>query len=153
MERGITLTRYAESRAPIPNRGDGFRVYIVASDGFNVPDEIFLHRHTVKDARTGLVGNEFLAVASPDDFVLPAQDPDGPIQTTNFRLAVVDVVVPSRRDAEFVWTEVRNQVDCLLHALYRKDQLVVAESVRLGSETPADVSESLSESLSNSLSQ
>jgi len=152
MARGITLTREGEVKVPITNRGDGWRMRIVASDAESMPNEVFGHRLRLIDAHTLLQGTDFCFVASPEDLVIyPVGAPD-PTQTPPyFRLAYIDVVVASRAVAERLWDEVQEQVCILVEALNRKDRLRVEEVSRCG-DPVAVVESSMSQSLSASQS-
>ena len=157
MARGITLTRSGEQKVFVPNRGDAWRIRIVASDAENMPNEVFGHRYGLRDAHTGLEGLDFCFVASPEDLVLyPANEPNVAQTPPYFRLDTIDVVVASRKIALDLWEEVQARVCALVEALNRKDRLVVEETSRCGdplTEEESSLSESLSESMSISESQ
>lgn len=152
--RGITLTRSAESIQAIPNRGDGFRIQIVASGGDMIPNEVFLFRQNLLDPITGLTGDEFCAVTSPEDLVTyPIGEPAVTASPPFFRKDTIDVIVGSRKVADDMWTAIKTRVCELVDALNRKDRLVVEETFRCGDpeETTSESSES-SMSVSESIS-
>ena len=146
MARGITLTRDEEALAPLPVRGDAFRIRITASAAEMMPDEVFLMRRNTRNATEGTTVDEFCAIASPDDLVnFPTDDPAVGASPPFFRVAVIDVLVASREIALELWDAVHERVCELVDALNRKDQLVEAEAVRCGAaEEPTSVTESLS---------
>lgn len=150
--RGITLTREIESLVPIEGRGDGFRIRITASLAEMMPNEVFLFRENVLDPVTGLTGDEFCAVASPEDIVnVPIGTPNVGDSPPFFRKAVIDVIVGSRKIAEDLWDAVKERVCALVDALDRKDRLAVVDVFRCGdpvTEPPTSISSSVSESLS-----
>lgn len=148
MPRGITLTRDEEALAPLPNRGDAFRIRITASNADMMAAEVFLMRRNTRNARTGTTVDEFCKIASPDDLVnFPTDDPEVGASPPYFRVAVIDVLVSSRQIALELWEEVHARVCELVDALNRKDQLVEVETERCGApEEPGSVS--MSESMS-----
>jgi hypothetical protein len=149
MGRGISLNRYPEQILPIVNRGDGFRVKIVASQGVLIPDEIFLFQRDVLNPQTGAYSDHLVTVCSPEDLVTyPVNDPMINDLPPYFRMSVIDVLVGSREIAEAMWDAIDEQVDHLIAALNRKDRLVPGESTRAGDEIEDDNSQSESASAS-----
>lgn len=142
MARGISLRRYEESAAYIPNHGDAFRIVIEAYDASLMPEEIFGHQKRVIDPWTGEEGEDFCFVCSPEDLVVyPANEPD-PVQSPPFyRKSKIDVIVASRDQALELWDAVQTRVCELVEALNRKDIVQVAEETRCGD--PLDESASV----------
>ncbi len=153
MARGITLTRSAESIEAIENRGDGFRIQIVASAGLMMPNEVFLFKQNLINPNTGVTGDEFCAVTSPEDLVcFPVDAPKTGQSPPFFRKDTVDVIVGSRKTAQDLWEAVKDRVCELVLALNRKDQLVNIDSHRCGDADPTTSESSMSVSLSESVS-
>ena len=150
--RGITLTRSVESIEAIPNRGDGFRIQIVASDGELMPDEIFLFKENLFDPITLVTGEEFIAITSPEDLVCyPVDAPVINSLPPFYRKSTIDVIVGSRSVAISMWEAVNTRVCELVNALNRKDRLIEEESVRCGE--PAESTSESSVSVSVSISE
>lgn len=153
-KRGITLTRSKESIEAIDNRGDGFRVQIVASDGLMMPEEVFLFKQNLLNPKTGMTGEEFCAVASPEDIVcFPVDAPKTGQSPPFFRKDTIDVIVGSRKTVLDLWDAVKKQVCELVLALNRKDRLVVVETTRCGDTEDVTSESSTSVSLSESVSE
>lgn len=144
MARGVTLTRYGESKYFIPNRGDGWRIRIVASDAENMPAEIFGHQNRLVDPHTGLTGREFCFVCSPEDLVVYPVGQPATLQTPPYyRLDTIDVVVASRQIGLALWAQVETRVCALVEALNRKDRLAAEQAARCGDPlTSPETSES-----------
>jgi hypothetical protein len=151
--RGVTLKRYGEQKVQIPNRGDGWRIIIEATEPEMMPAEIFGFQRVVKDARTGLEGDEFYFVCSPEDLALPVDNPDAAAARPYFRKSKIDAIVGSRTTADELWDAVYTRTQNLIDGLNRKDRMTEEESVRLGDPLTADESvSSISESVSTSQS-
>ena len=147
--RGISITRAVEALAPLPNRGDAFRIQISTSLAEMMPSEVFMMRRNTRDSATGTTVDEFCYIASPEDLVnYPTTDPAVGSSPPFFRVSSIDVLVGSRDIALLMWDAVQERICELVEALNRKDQLVVAETVRCG-----DVVEPPSQSMSESVSE
>lgn len=146
MPRGISLRRYGESKTFISNRGDAFRIVIEAYDNDLMPAEIFLHQQTLLDPWKNVQGEDFCAVAAPDDLVIyPVGTPRPTQQPAFYRKARIDVVVASRDLALQLWDAVQARVCNLVAALNKKDQLIEEETFRCGeTDTEQSVSQSVS---------
>ena len=152
MARGITLTRLQETLTPFDNRGDAFRLQIIASANTMMPKEVFGFRDNLLDPITGTTASEFSFVTSPEDLVtLPIGVADVTASPPFYRKDTIDVLVASRLIAEQMWDEVHIRVCELVDALDRKDKLSTIETVRCGE--PEATSESVSQSVSQSVSE
>ena len=149
MGRGISLQRYAESKASIDNGArQVFRLQILALDAVLMPVKIFAHRRLPVDPREQFVAEEFCFVCSPEDFALYPEDEPNPIQVPAFyRKDTIDIQVPSRDLALETWRLVKSDVCELVAAFGRKDELVLEETFRCGDDLVTD-SLSVSQSLS-----
>lgn len=103
---------------------DVFRVKITASDAENMSNDVFVHQKTLVDPRTEEQENEFVSVAGPYDLaVYPAGSPNLSQDPPFFRLAVLDVLLPSVSLAASFIEEVQAQVATLLRTLEQLDLL------------------------------
>lgn len=144
--RGISLNRQASGLAYVPNRGEGFRLRITATNAVNMPAEIFLHQRTVLDPHTNELAEEFLCICSCFDLTIyPANAPDPQQFPQFYRTDTIDIVVASQAMAEEAWTAIYEEVCTLVESLNKLDRLSLEESVRCGAAIVApDTSESIS---------
>jgi hypothetical protein len=145
MSRGVSLS-YAE---PVRREGElvpSWRVVITASDGVEMPEELFLFQRVwADDAHTASV-DELITVVTPFDITTyPIDDPAVGQDPPFFRKSVIDVFVPTLDAADFMWETVQAAVCDLKRQMDRLDLLVDVETVRCGDDL--DDSESVSESL------
>lgn len=133
MSRRIKLTRLEQERAFVPNIGNGFRLVIQASDGYLMPDEVFLFQRTLLNPDTQAYDDEFIAVCSPIDLSdYPTAQPATGQTPAFFRKATIDLTLPSQTMAEDTWEEIRDQVAALRTSLTTMDRLVVREEFWAG---------------------
>jgi hypothetical protein len=146
--RGVTLTRYGEKKVAIPNRGDGWRIIIEATDNEMMPAEIFGFQRVLKNAATALEGDEFYFVCSPEDLALPVDNPNPADARPYFRKSKIDAIVGSRATADELWEAVSTRTQNLIDALNRKDRMKAEETQRFGDPLTSDESmSSISQSL------
>ena len=125
----IKLTPSTPSIVKFKGR-DTFRVQIVASDGENVPNEIFGHQRTLVDPLTSEYQDEFCFVCSPYDLsIYPANEPDPEQFPQFFRKDTIDILVPGIEIAQEVITEVQEQVCHLITLMEKLDELEAAAPV------------------------
>ena len=151
-ERGISLTRYAQSRAYLPNRKEAFRLRIQAHHAVLMFEEIFLYRKSVVDPDAGTEMDEFMTVCSPFDLLAyPANTPNTSQDPPFFRKSLAECIVPGQAEANEAWLDIYEEVCTLVESLNKLDYLGEVETVRCGGEAEPDIS--LSESLSASASE
>jgi len=144
--RGINLRRHAQTRLFVANRGDGFRFIVEAYDPLNMPAEIFLFEKRLIDPYTGTTTDRFVGVASPFDLVVfPANTPDDTQIPAYFRKSLIDGILPTQAQADDVWQLIYEEVNGLVEAMNRMEQLQETEDVRCGE--PSESSESASDSV------
>lgn len=147
MARGVELTRMVEQQVPTAQYGDAFRIRIVVSRASDIPEEIFLFKADLLDPHSGLSVPHFETVCSPEDLVTyPVGEPNLQQQPSFFRLSVIDVLTPSRRHADFLWSSVRTAVCNLITALNLKETLLVQDTAVCGELTDESISDSESDS-------
>jgi hypothetical protein len=144
--RGITLLLQPQERVYVPNRGEGFRLRVTATDAVDMPAEIFLHQTRLVDPVEAVSGDEFMCICSPFDLTIyPAQEPDLLQFPQFFRKSVLDVILPSQAVAEESWLAIYGEVNGLIEALNKLEYLLPGESVRCGEPLAVDDSESVTE--------
>jgi len=149
--RGISLRRLEQSRVFVPNRGEAFRLVIVAEDAVQMSEEVFAHQKRLVDPYTGETGDEFVFVCSPFDLTIyPASEPDPTQFPPFFRKAQIDLLLPSTEAAETAWTVIYGEVCELVAAMNRNDRLAEGETIRCGAAV-AESGGSPEESISLSL--
>ncbi len=146
MAHRIKLTIAQPTRVAYNGR-DTFRVQVTASDGENMPNEIFGHKQWVSDYETNELCDEFCFICSPYDIsTYPANEPDPEQVPPYFRKATLDIYVPGTGAAGTVIQAIETQV-CGLVALL--DQLDVLDNVQVAwcPSAPDDDSSDSSESI------
>lgn len=134
MSRRIKLTRLEQERAYVPNIGNGFRLVVQASDGYLMPDEVFLFQRVLLDPNTNTYDDEMVAVCSPIDLsTYPTTRPAEGQTPAFFRKAVADLTLPSQTMAASLWAELHAEVTRLVSALNVMDTLVTQEETWVGS--------------------
>ena len=145
MGRGISIS-YAE---PVRLEGviaTSWRVVITASDGVDMPDEIFLFQRVYADDAHTTTVDQLMTVCTPFDLTtFPIDDPTVGQSPPFFRKAVIDVMVPTLDAADYMWARIQEAVCDLKEQMDRLDTLVGVETVRCGDDL--EDSESVSESL------
>ena len=152
--RGIRLVR-KEVRSTNHWHLRAFRLRIEAADacGPDIDPNIFIYRRHPPDPETHERFDEWCAVVGPVNLAeLPVDDPPQDGSTPFFRKSFIEVDVRSADEAKGLWETVRDQVNILLDALERLDNLETVDDVWLGA-CPTDSSESASESESESESE
>ena len=144
-DRGITLQRQASELVFVANRGDAFRLKVIATAASQMPAEVFGHQRQLIDPSSGTAGDEFCFVCSPFDLsVYPANEPDDDQFPSFFRKNSIDVLLPSSAAVEDAWLAIQEEVSGLVSAMNRMEWLTPAETVRIGAAN--DEETSLSES-------
>lgn len=138
-DRGIQLKRYRIRNANHWHLR-GFRLRIEVFDHTdNVDPAVFVYRRHPPDPATGQSQDEWVAVASVVDLSeYPAGEPDPAGATPFFRRTWVEVDVRSESDYKAIWDTVKAEIDNLLHALDRFEDLEEAESVWIGTPRESD---------------
>lgn len=124
-ERRIRLSRSSPLRIASFQPGrDAFRIVIMAELADIIPNEIFLYQRSLIDPVTSKTADEFMAVCSPFDLnYYPANAPN-PIQSPGFfRKNIIDGIVPGQLEADQLWASVQTEVNNLIVALNKLDQL------------------------------
>lgn len=129
-----------------------FRLRVECSDPSDSGADpyVFLHRRDPINAYTGNADDVFFAIASPVDLAeFPVGEPNGQTAYPFFRLDYFEVDVRAASLASEVWTTVVREVDSLLAALTKLEQLEIEETTWVGDGAP---DEGGSDSDSNSTS-
>ena len=140
--RAIKLTFSTPAVVKFKGR-DTFRVQVVASDGVDIPDEIFGHQRTLVDPYTLTYQDEFCFVCSALDLsTYPANEPNSEQSPPFFRKAVADFLTPGVATAQEAIAEIRKEVECLISSLNQLDELEPGSEEWVGPEPVDDSSES-----------
>lgn len=132
----IKLTPSEPVRVILEGR-DAFRVRIVASDGENMPNEIFLFQRTLVDALTERECDEFMCVCSAFDIsIYPANEPSTTQSPAFFRKDTIDILLPSVTLVDEVIEAVEAQVGVLVQVLGQLDNLNEQEATWIPSPPP-----------------
>ena len=118
-----------------------FRLRIECSDpsGSGADPHVFIYRRDPANPYDGSVNDTFFAVASPVDLAeYPVGEPDPAAQFPFFRLDYVELDLRATSMAREVWLLVVREVNNLLEALDRLEQLIVTEEVWVGAPLPPD---------------
>lgn len=144
--RGITITPYFQ-RDFVPGSHDGFRIRIEAADGVDMPDEVFAYRALpLQPGQDEPVGFFDHICSSVDLAEFPAAAPLVNATPPWFRLAYIDLVLPSRAAALELVEDVRHEIRALVFSMDAEDTLVARPAERVGAAAP-DPEESSSSSL------
>jgi len=109
---------------------DTFRLQVVASDGENLPNEIFGHQRTLIDANTSTTADEFCFICSPYDLsIYPANAPAAEQSPAFFRKDTIDILLPGVEKYEEVWGSIQTQVCALITLLESLDDLNTGTAV------------------------
>lgn len=140
-DRYLKLTRLQQERVTLPNKGNGFRVVIEASDGVGMPDEIFGFERTLIDPYNNQYSENFAFICGPWDLVTwPVDEPREEDQPAYFRKSVLDLVLPAETYAEQFWEELKLELCNLIAALNAMDNLEEQDTFACG-VTPNDDSD------------
>ena len=131
----IKLTPYTPSRVKLAGR-DTFRLRIVASNGEDMPNEIFLHQRTLIDAVEETTRDEFVCIASAFDMsIYPINDPEETQSPAFFRKDTMDIYLPSVTVVDEVIDEVEAQVAALINVMRTLDELSALEPIWIPDES------------------
>jgi hypothetical protein len=126
-----------------------FRIRFEIIDAENIDQEVFLYRRHPPDPYTGDEKDEFCAIASPVDLVeYPINAPDINKDFPFLRKNFADLLFRSTSEAEAAKEEIITQLNVLLDALCRADQLNVAQDIWIPSPPGLSASASASGSVS-----
>lgn len=148
--RRLLLQRYGLTNVNFLYLG-AYRLKIVASDAENTGADpnIFLFLRRLPDTDTGVVYDDFHALASPADMAeYPIGEPSDQTTYPFFRYHTLILDFRATALAEKSWQTIVKEVDVLLKSLDRLDQLVEVETVTVG--TPSDAGNSASSTGSES---
>src|SRR5690349_20353460 len=110
---GITVTPFFQ-RDYVPGSHDGFRIRIEASGAVEMPDEIFAYRALpMQPGQSAQVGYFDHVCSSADLADYPVAEPRANASPPWYRLAYLDLVLPSRADALELLSDVRHEVQAL----------------------------------------
>lgn len=133
-ERGVTLVRSEPTRVE-GEQAPTWRVLITAEDPVLMPAEIFLFQRVYTDSAHTATRDELITVIQAVDItVYPTDDPTTGQDPPYFRLATIDVLVPSLDAADQMWVIIQASVTRLIQQLNRLDSVSVVESVRFGAD-------------------
>lgn len=125
----LQLQRWEQQRVSVSNKGNGFRVYIVAQNAVGMPNEVFGCSRSLIDADTGLYDENYEFFCSPWDLVTwPVNTPDPAASPAYYRKSVCDVILPSQHLAEEFWTRIKWERDNLIAALTAMNTLQLLEN-------------------------
>ncbi len=146
MPRRLKLTKYAVTHVNYDYLG-AYRMRIEASDAEDVEPHVFLYRRGQVNPYTGTTSDTFFAVASPVDMAeYPPLAPDPNTSFPFFRLSFIELDFRATRLALEAYQTIVTEVDTLLKALDRLEQLTPVETVWVGAGAPADDSPGTSSS-------
>ena len=151
MARRLKLSRSQLTQVNYQYLG-AFRLRVDVSDPTDSGADpfVFLYNAAPVNPYNGEQRADFLAVASPVDLSeYPAGEPNDATTYPFFRLNYVELDFRSTEQAERAWELIVLEVDNLLKALDRMEQLEVAEETWVGA-APDDTGESASASDSQS---
>ena len=129
MTRQITLTRDAQQ---IVNPGDSqsYRYVVTASDGVDMPNEIFRMVTRPLDPTIGTLTTTFDGICTPADLqFLPVNEPVDP--DIHFRVSSIDMTFASPTDGEDQWVSIKSEVTDLVSSMNANDNLSVQEIVTI----------------------
>jgi len=107
-----------------------FRFRMDVTSAENIDSEIFLYRRFPIDPESGEETDEFCSICSPVDMEeYPIGEPDVMRDFPFFRKNFVDLMFRATSLAEEAQLVILQQIEVLLDALCRADQLVVAQEV------------------------
>lgn len=133
-----------------------FRLRVEVSDADNTGADphVFLFLRRPINPYDHSVLDDFLAVASPVDLAeYPVGEPRDGTTYPIFRLDYVELDFRATSQAEETWLLIVQEVDTLLKAMNRMEQLVVVEETWVGALPDTGNSQSASQSNSQSVSQ
>lgn len=157
MARRLHLKKYTLGNVNYLYLG-AYRLKIEARDteDTGADPNVFLFLRRPLDPVTGLVLDEFHAIASPADMVeYPESEPSDKTTYPFFRARDLTLDFRAESMADDAWQTIVREVGVLLISLDRMDTLVLAEEVNVGNPatdggSSASVSESQSQSVSTS---
>lgn len=127
-DRFVRLERWEQSRVTVPNKGNGFRVRIIAKDAVGMPTEIFGYLRSVIDPEANTYSEDYKFFCGPWDLVtFPVGTPNEDQSPPYFRKSICDVILPSESLAEEFWEEMKAERDNLIAALNAMDTLQLLE--------------------------
>jgi len=118
-----------------------FRLRIECSDPSNsgADPNVFVYRRDPANPYDGTANDTFFAVASPVDLSeYPVGEPNPDAQYPFFRLDYVELDFRATSQANEVWVIVVREVNNLLQALDRLENLQLTEEVWVGAPLPTD---------------
>jgi hypothetical protein len=143
-QRGVTLVRQPQQRLFVPNRGEGFRLRIDASQPVDMVAEIFLHQRELVDPKTGEQQDTFVCVCSCFDLTIyPANEPDPTQFPQFFRKDHLDIILPGQSMAIEAWTAIYHEVLVMIESLNKLDVLQLGAEVRCGEQLPLSITETI----------
>lgn len=144
MGHGVRLSREEPERQE-NELAPSWRLVITASNGCDMPEEIFLFQRVYADDNHTTTVDQLITVCTPFDLTTypigsPAVGQDPPF----FRAASIDMLVPSLDAADYAWEQIRSAVTSLVSQLDRLSTLTAIETVDIGDTCDStSVSESL----------
>ncbi len=138
MTRRICLTRSATTTTEQVNYGTyRLRVDATLAEGADLDNNIFVYRHNAPSPYTTLPTDIFEAVAGPQQLAnMPAGAADPNLSWPYYRLDYIELDVASTSQADSIWTEIKAEVQALLKAMDRLEQLQVIQTVWFPSPPP-----------------
>lgn len=116
-----------------------YRIRIEVEQATDMDDRVFLYRRDPINPHTGETRDTFFTVCSPVDMEdFPPEDPDPAKQYPFFRRNWVELDFRATGPAEEFWQLVQRELNTLIFALNRLEQLKTRESVWVGAGPPDD---------------
>lgn len=143
--RRVRIKRYESTNVDYLHYS-AYRVRIEAVDSENVDPHIFVYRQNSPNAYTGEIVDTFFSIASPVDMEeYPALGPDPTKAYPFFRLNYVELDFRSTLLAEQAWQAIVHELNHLITALNRLEELEEVEDFWVGPfpEDPFHGSESV----------
>lgn len=120
-----------------------YRLKLVIAEAVDMDNRVFLFQRSPPDPTTGNTTDTFVTVCSPVDMEdYPPDAPDSAKQYPFFRLSSVELDFRATSQADEAYAIIMRELNVLIFALNRLDQLKVSNSVWVGAGPP-DSSESM----------
>jgi len=111
------------------------RLRVTASNGEEMPDEVFLHQRTLVDTDTDEWQDEFVAICSPYDLSdYPVDEPTTEQFPAYFRKATADIYLPGISVFSEVKEDIEAQIRFLVQLLDKLEELDTVEEIWIPDE-------------------
>jgi hypothetical protein len=131
--RSIRLKREQTPRNMFGSyRGDSVRIRISITEAVGITRYIFGYKDRSFDIENAVEQRDFSFVTSPvDEGIYPIDVADTSQNPSFYRKDYLDVLVPSPRIADLLWQQVKTEVDNLIAAYNRRDELLQSASTTI----------------------